>query len=154
MQCEFPNCTRDIDHDGAHGIEPEGSGIVFAPYGGNEGELGQSEPCPIRCDCCASAMTLRRLSKGGGRLVCTSCEQTWHISHATMTSTVIATLYPHDMDKKSKLYDEFLDHKLQDWKWKQNAELFLGLISQDDFDQRILQAQEVIAKERLAILAT
>ena len=149
MNCEFENCNRESGHPGPHGFEVT-PGLIFAPHGGGEGKQAESAPVSLKCDCCGTAMTMRRYDNGGGRFTC-QCGQRWEFQPGHTTSVVIARLYPSAMEDESPLYQEFLDYQVAQFSFQMEASVLCGLLDQQEATRKLSAFQEEVATVRREI---
>jgi len=142
--CKFKQCNQKPGHDeGPYGT-PHGMsvqpGLIFAPYGGGEGgfvDVDDCQPSDFKCDCCNSSMRARHYKNNGGELTCTSCQQIWNFSNDSMTSSIIASLYPSNMKETDPLFREYVKYQLKKHVFMTQAQYFFKLISNDECLKRI-----------------
>jgi hypothetical protein len=149
MTCRFHNCTRVAGHEGPHGIEAH-PGLIFAPYGGGEGNVEDETLTDLACDCCGLPMTMCKYSEGGGQFAC-ACGQRWRFTHSEASATILARLYPSRMDEQAAIYDEFLDHWLTQVTFHSKALVLCGLRSTTDAESDIAKAKQRVSDKRLEI---
>src|SRR3990167_3545671 len=151
LACDFEGCNQGNGHAGPHG-HTIGGGVILAPRGGGEGQVGPSEPSPVSCDCCGSDMIARRFENGGGLLKCTVCEQDVIFNHDGSSSrAILAIMYPSKMSERSKIFQEFLDHRIFEFTWNNTARHFFGLCSKEQRDDAILKILGIVNDKRLEI---
>lgn len=149
MNCQFENCNQEAGHDGPHGHSVEGGRLIFAPFGGGEGEVSDWEDSGELCDCCSSPMRLRRYQNGGGQFQCIAdgCGQEWIVTKETVSSTIINRLYPSSMTKDSAMYAEFLDDKEGQIANYEKWSKFVGAMTPERAAE-IIEARKWLASER------
>lgn len=151
--CEFENCNRIAGHRGPHGFEVE-PGLIFAPYGGGEGRKLEVIPVALKCDCCQGVMRMQPYEAGGATFTCQNCSQRWSLAPDGRAScTTIARMYPSKMDEASALYQEFLTYRLQELRFRFEASVLAGVLTQEQADRQMAGCETEVAKKRRQIAA-
>jgi len=147
--CEFKQCNQKPGHVGPHGMMVQ-PGLVFAPYGGNEGGFdGQWQSSGFICDCCAAPMRARHYKNNGGALACISCSQSWNFSNDSITSSIVTRLYPSKMKEGSTLHREYVEYRLREHVFMVQAQYFFKLISNDECLKRVNKAYRDVDEWKL-----
>ncbi len=144
-QCEFKDCTRTRGHDGPHGIDA-GRGLIPAPWGGGDGELSDPMESKIECDACRGPMTMSSFSEGGGLLACAKCgqEHTYHADGKHYQKSI--TLFPSKMEEGSQIFRQYIAYTEKACKFDMIAMLTLGLLSRQQYEDKIKEIDSVIGK--------
>ena len=147
-RCPFEHCGLPPGHVGPHGF-PLGGGVVLAPHGGGEGEVGAWGECELSCDCCGKRMVVRKYSNGGGELKCTACDQFHTFSSDGRHSVrVLASLFPSNIEPGSKIHIEFLEYRKKELCFKAQACRLLGLLTGTGCDEQLLKISRAFEEER------
>jgi len=156
IKCPFKDCNMVEGHEGPHGFAVN-KNIVLAPFGGGEGKIAGPTLVDLRCDICGSQMKMFKFENGGGRFECTrtaepDCEQEWYFyPNGRINHTILAKMYPSNMNKESKIYDEFLSHQLKEHGFKMRASVLCGILTQARAEEEMLRAHEDVDAVRKEI---
>jgi hypothetical protein len=138
-------CNQVAGHDGMHGIDA-GGGLIIAPWAG--GSSNDRVATELRCLNCGSVMLFSKHADGG-TFECSNCEQNHTYNSYGHTYGPSARLWGANLTTEQEI--EFVNYSRKEFIFDQDAWLLVGIISQEEHDERIAKCEIDVAK-RLAEL--